>query len=79
MAVNLTSGAGGKLLVGTVQVGGVSVKSSGVVKVGNTFTNLLNRQTVACNQEGCKGPDAPTLVQSMAPRGRYSWREILTK
>jgi type IV pilus assembly protein PilY1 len=79
MAVNLTSGAGGKLLVGTVQVGGVSVKSSGVVKVSNTFTNLENKQQVVLNQEDFKGSNAPTILPSMAPRGRYSWREILTK
>jgi type IV pilus assembly protein PilY1 len=79
MAVSLTSGAGEKLVVGGLSVGGVSVRSSGVVKVSNTFTNQFNQQTVVCNQDGCKGPNAPILNQSIAPRGRYNWREILTK
>jgi len=79
MAVNICSGRIGDLLVNGQVVGGVAIDSSGVVKVSNTYTNTDAKQTVVCNQDGCKGPDAPRLLGSSAPRGRYSWREILTK
>lgn len=79
MAVNICSGKTGGLLVNGIEVGGLAIDSSGVVKISNTFTNTFNKQTVVCNQAGCKGPDAPTFNQSIAPRGRYNWREILTK
>lgn len=79
VAINLCSGRSGDLLVNGALVGGISIKSSGVVKVSNTYTNTTNKQTVVCNQEGCKGPAPPQLTPAVAPRGRYNWREILTK
>ncbi len=79
MAVNICSGRIGDLVVNGQTVGGVAIDSSGVVKVSNTYTNTQGKQTVVCNQDGCKGPNAPTLLGASAPRGRYSWREILTK
>lgn len=79
MAVNICSGRIGDLVVNGQTVGGVAIDSSGVVKVSNTYTNTEGKQTVVCNQDGCKGPGTPTLRGSSAPRGRYSWREILTK
>ena len=79
MAVNVCSGKIGNLLVNGIEVGGLGIDSTGIVKVSPTFTNGLNKQTVVCNQDGCKGPGAPTFNQSIAPRGRYNWREILTK
>lgn len=79
VAVNLCSGRSGDLLVNGVSVGGISIKSSGVVKVSNTYTDTTNKQTVVCNQEGCKGLNPPRLTPAVAPRGRYNWREILTK
>jgi type IV pilus assembly protein PilY1 len=78
MAVNLCSGKTGSLLVDGITVGGVALDSTGVVKVSNTYTDPNNKPTVVCNQDGCKGTP-PTLNPSVAPRGRYSWREILTK
>lgn len=80
MAVNICSGATGDLIFNGVAVGGVAVDSSGVIKVSNTYTSQQNKQVVVCNQEHCKevgggGQFAP----SIAPRGRYSWRELLSK
>ena len=79
MAVNICSGRTGDLLVNGVAVGGLAIDSSGIVKVSNTYTNQNNQQTVVCNQDGCKGVNAPTLLGTSAPRGRYTWRELLTK
>jgi type IV pilus assembly protein PilY1 len=79
MAVNLCSGRSGDLIANGLTVGGLAIESTGIVKVSNTYTNRSNKQVVVCNQDGCKGPGAPTLNQSIAPRGRYNWREILTK
>jgi type IV pilus assembly protein PilY1 len=88
MAVNICSGKIGDLVVNGVSVGGLSIDSSGIVKVSNTYTNQDNKQTVVCNQDGCKptcsdltDPDCrpPDLLGQSAPRGRYSWREILSK
>lgn len=79
MAVNICSGKTGDLIVNGIAVGGVAIDSSGIVKVSNTYTSQDNKQTVVCNQDGCKGEDAPKLLGTGAPRGRYSWRELLTK
>lgn len=79
MTANICSGNIGRLVVNGIEVGGLAIDSSGIVKVSNTFTNTFNKQTLVCNQDGCKGPSAPTFNQSIAPRGRYNWREILTK
>lgn len=78
MAVNLCSGAIGNLVVDGVSVGGLAINSTGVVKVSNTYIDPKNKPTVVCNQGDCKG-NPPTLGLSVAPRGRYTWREILTK
>jgi type IV pilus assembly protein PilY1 len=79
MAVNLCSGKIGNLTVAGTLVGGLGINSTGVVKVSNTYTNSGNKQAVVCNQDGCKGTTAPSISPSMAPKGRYSWREIFTK
>lgn len=79
MAVNLCSGKVGEILVDGTLAGGVGLNSTGVVKVSNTYTNTGNKQVVVCNQDGCKGPGGPLLIPSIAPKGRYSWRQILTK
>ena len=79
MAVNICSGRIGDLVVNGQIVGGLAIDSSGIVKVSNTYTNTDARQTVVGNQDGIKGPNAPSLLGGSAPRGRYSWREILTK
>lgn len=78
MAVNMCTGGIGNLAVAGVSVGGLAIDSTGVVKVSNTFIDPDNKPTVVCNQDDCKG-NPPTLGLSVAPRGRYSWREILTK
>lgn len=79
MAANICSGRTGDLLVNGQVVGGLAIDSSGIVKVSNTYTSGTNQQVVVCNQDGCKGTQAPRLLNTSAPRGRYSWREILTK
>ncbi|KRB97769.1 hypothetical protein ASE11_13070 [Hydrogenophaga sp. Root209] len=88
MSVNVCSGKTGDLIVNGVSVGGLAIDSSGIVKVSNTYTNTDNKQTVVCNQDDCKPRCAdqtkaecrpPSLLGQSAPRGRYSWREILSK
>jgi type IV pilus assembly protein PilY1 len=78
MAVNLCSGKIGSLTVSGVLTGGLAINSTGVLKVSNTYVNKNTKPTVVCNKDDCKGA-ALTLGTSVAPRGRYSWREILTK
>jgi type IV pilus assembly protein PilY1 len=78
MAVNFCTGRGNNLVVDGTLVGGVSVDSTGVNKVSPTTVNPSNEPTVVCNQDDCK-EDPPTLNVSTPPRGRYFWREILTK
>lgn len=65
MAVSLTSGSLGDIVVGGTVVGGASINSSGVVKVSNTFTNTRNNQSIVCNQDGCK----PGGAGDLAPDG----------
>lgn len=88
MAVNICSGKTGDLIVNGVSVGGLAIDSSGIVKVSNTYTDQSNKQTVVCNQDDCKrsctDPNdpkclPPNILGQSAPRGRYSWREILSK
>lgn len=88
MSVNICSGKTGDLIVNGVSVGGLAIDSSGIVKVSNTYTDQNNKQTVVCNQDDCKPPCTdvndptcrpPNLLGQSAPRGRYSWREILSK
>ena len=78
MAVDICSGKTGSLVVNGIEVGGVSIDSPGILKVGNTVSDRFNKPKVVCNQAGC-GPGGPILNTRIAPRGRYSWREILTK
>lgn len=105
MGVKLDNGASNTLNVNGEIVGGLSVNSTGIVKLSPTYTGTDNEQKVLCNQDGCKPPppeacdpqtdpdctcqDAngnpvtcegpPGVLGSGAPRGRYNWREILTK
>ncbi|MBW8470943.1 MAG: hypothetical protein K0M67_21950 [Thiobacillus sp.] len=105
MAVNLSTGKSNNLLVNGNLVGGLSVNSTGVIKVSNTYADQEKDQVVVCNQDGCKpkkpepcdpatNPDCkcldgdnkpvtcgdpPSVLGSGAPKGRYNWREILTK
>ncbi|OOG79428.1 hypothetical protein B0E41_23910 [Hydrogenophaga sp. A37] len=106
MGVKLETGGASTLLVNGQLTGGLSVNSTGVVKVSNTYSNPDNDQVVVCNQDGCKPKEPepcdpatdstctcrdssnnpvtcedPTnkVLGSGAPKGRYNWREILTK
>lgn len=105
MAVNLSTGKSNNLLVNGNLVGGLSVNSTGVIKVSNTYADPKKKQVVVCNQDGCKpeepkpcdpatNPDckcvdasnnpvtctnSPAVPEKGAPKGRYNWREILTK
>jgi type IV pilus assembly protein PilY1 len=65
MAVSLSSGSIGDIIVSGSVVGGASINSSGVVKVSNTFTNTRNNQAIVCNQDGCK----PGGAGALAPDG----------
>lgn len=80
MAADICTGGIGNLIYAGQAVGGIAVDSDGVIKVSNTYTSSQNKQIVVCNQEHCKelgggGSFNPTV----APRGRYSWRELITK
>jgi type IV pilus assembly protein PilY1 len=75
MSVNLCSGKVGKILVDGNTYGGVDLLCTGVCKPGPTYTTGSQIE-VPVNQPS-KSP--LKLVKSVAPKGRYSWREILTK
>jgi type IV pilus assembly protein PilY1 len=87
MAVNMCTGKIGDIISGSLVVGGIGIKSTGVVKVSNSYTDSGNKQAIVCNQAGCKPPDTCTdpagctlkLKGVIAPKGRYSWRQIFTK
>lgn len=109
MGVKLIGGASNTLNVNDQITGGLSVNSTGVVKLSPTYTGSDNEEKVVCNQDGCKPPPPspgpcdpatnddckctinngtetceerkppPGVNKGEAPRGRYNWREILTK
>lgn len=83
MAVNMCSGASGDLIVGADAAGGWDVNSQGVIRVSPSSTDPNNRSQVTCNQDECKGGGGGGGGMSqnkvVAPKGRYGWREILTK
>lgn len=80
MAVNRCTGASGSLVVGTTETGGVAINSTGVLKLSPTYVDENGDPTVVCNQPECRGLENKTIVnKSVAPKGRYNWREILTK
>lgn len=78
MAVNLCTGGVGNLIIAGQTTGGIAIDSTGNVMLSNTYTDERGKPTVVCNQDDCKD-DPPKLSPVMAPRGRYNWREILTK
>ncbi|NDP64266.1 PilC/PilY family type IV pilus protein [Polaromonas sp.] len=79
MAVDICKGKIGEMVVdGSVLVGGVGLSSTGVIKVSSTYSNEKGEK-ILCNQDDCKGPNSPFFVRGVAPKGRYSWREILTR
>lgn len=105
MGVKIETGGSNTISVNNEITGGLSVNSTGIVKLSPSFTGDDNEQKVLCNQDGCKPqpPEAcdpatdpecrcqdaagnpvtcegpPGVLGSGAPRGRYNWREILTK
>ena len=79
MAVDICKGKIGDMVIdGGVLVGGVGLNSTGVIKVSNTYSNVKGEK-ILCNQDDCKGPNSPFFARGTAPKGRYSWREILTR
>ncbi len=79
MAVNLCTGNIGDMVFNGALVGGVALDSTGVIKVSNTYTDSVGKEKILCNQDDCKDPDGPSLLPKVPPRGRYSWRELLSK
>ncbi len=82
MAVNMCSGASNSLIVGNETTGGLAINSTGEIKLSPTYVDPENNPTVVCNQSDCQPSAAgrpPQLQNFSAPRGRYSWREILRK
>lgn len=79
MAVNICSAGIGNLTIDGTSVGGFGVSASGILKVSNTYTDSNKNQAVVCNQADCQRANPPTLKSTVAPRGRYSWREILSR
>ncbi len=71
----------GEMLISGTLVGGLGVDSTGVIKVSNTYTDSTRKQKVVCNQDSCKGEDEekPRYLSSVAPKGRYTWRELFSK
>lgn len=79
MAADVCTGSIGGLVVnGGVLVGGVGLGSTGVIKVSSSVSEGV-KEKIVCNQDDCKGPNSVFLVRTAAPKGRYSWREILTR
>jgi type IV pilus assembly protein PilY1 len=82
MAVNMCSGASNSLVIGNETTGGLAVTTTGEVKLSPTYVDPENNPTVVCNQTDCQ-PDADgdtlQVLKLTAPRGRYNWREILSK
>jgi type IV pilus assembly protein PilY1 len=76
MAANICSGKTGDLVFNGVTVGGI--QGEGNTKIGISTTDPFNKPIVTSNLEGCKGLKCE-LKPPGVPRGRYSWREILTK
>ncbi|MBK6293877.1 MAG: hypothetical protein IPF55_05685 [Rhodoferax sp.] len=79
MAVNVCTGAIGEMLINGTLVGGLAVDSTGVIKVSNTYTDATRKQKIVCNQDACKGEAGPLFVTPVAPKGRYTWRELFSK
>jgi len=77
-SVNLCSGKIGGLLVNGTLVGGISLGSSAIVKVGNSYVSPTNESVVLTNQSKTRGGVLKNTTNA-TPKGRYSWREILTK
>lgn len=92
MGVGLADGRSNTLEYNGEVVGGMAVDTLGVNKVSPTYADLENQQTIVCNQvecqvkecddpasDECKGDGTTKILPSSAPKGRYSWREILSK
>lgn len=75
MSVTLCSGAPALQVDGHPDVGGYASDSAGEYKVSNSYLNPEGNPTTVDNQEN-EGHELPT---GTAPKGRYSWRELLTK
>jgi type IV pilus assembly protein PilY1 len=75
MSVKRCSGAPALQVDGNPDVGGYASDSAGEFKVSNAYINPNGDPTTVDNQEN-EGHPLPT---STAPKGRYSWRELLTK
>lgn len=73
--VNYCSAKIGGLIVNNTLVGGISLGSTNIVKVGSSYTNGNNQPVIVTNQNKTGMIAAPVN----APKGRYSWREILSK
>jgi type IV pilus assembly protein PilY1 len=79
MAVNVCSGKTGDLIYNGTVVGGIGTDSTGILKVSNSYTNPDGKVELVTNQDECKKSGTCGLLTPRTPRGRYSWREILTK
>ena len=83
MAVNLCTGKTGNIVVDGVEVGGLAIATTGVVKISPSRIDTTGKIVTVCNQPACKpalpGGSSPYQTSKSAPKGRYSWREILTK
>ena len=79
MAVDICNGKVGDIVIdGGVLVGGVGLSSTGVIKVSSSSSDDKGVKII-CNQDDCKGPNSPFNFKKVTPKGRYSWREILTR
>jgi type IV pilus assembly protein PilY1 len=85
MAVNLCSGGCGDIVQGSVRTCGVGFATNGNLMISPTYRTTDGNQGLVLNQSPgttvgtgpCSG--ALCALTTGAPRGRYSWRELLTK
>jgi type IV pilus assembly protein PilY1 len=79
MAVNVCSGGIGELTYNGTVTGGIGTSTTGILKVSTSYTSSTGTTEVVTNQDECKKSGTCGLATTRTPRGRYSWREILTK
>jgi type IV pilus assembly protein PilY1 len=82
MAVNICAPADA-LVVKGINVAGLGGAVNGILKITPSTVNDNGRVEVSCNQAFCREIGGtggkPTFKGAGAPKGRFSWREIISK
>ena len=79
MSVNVCSGGIGELIYNGTVTGGIGTNTTGILKVSTSYTSSTGKVILVTNQDECKKSGACEQSTTKVPRGRYSWREVLTK